>query len=466
MKREHMMNSSAGMRYASSWHRSSNAGGKITRRQFVNRAAGAAALAGLGIGGLGACSGEEQGTSRAGSQEPVMIEYWHVNDETTGRPTIKDLIRKFQKANPDVTVRESYHGADGYTSLLEDLQTAQAAGSPPQVAQVGYDQLNYVANNFRFTPAEELATSYGPGDYFNNFVDNLLDLGRVDGKQAGVPYVLSVPLFLYNPTLLSEAGLDPDTTPKNWEEWERASQAVKEELNLPGICFQTTSSGTYWTQAMVESNGGDMSGCRGGQAVAAFDGPDAVEAMSFWANLADRNLALYLLEGQAGPTFLGKEVPVIVYFTSQLRSYREQANFDIGGAVFPGFGDREPRLPGGGNNLFVFSEDDAQREAAWRLVQFLTSPEGLSPWLEATGYLPTRSDVDAPGDDPIVELAQESRRFVVPWFSFPGPNGFQAGQVLHDVEEGVAGGQETNVEEALSGAAAEVNDLIEGQQCL
>lgn len=432
----------------------------ITRRRFITRTAGLAALASLGVGGLAACGGGEE---RAAQSGPVTIEYWHVNDETFGLPTIRDLVREFNEANPGVTVRERFQ-PDSYVGLLENLQTAQAAGNTPDVAQIGYDFRNYVASNFEYVPAEELAQQYGPDDPFGGFQENLLDLGRVDGRQVGVPYVLSVPMFFYNPDLMSKAGLDPDELPQNWEEWERAAQTVRDELDMPTICFGMTEAGIYWTQAMVESNGGEMLVCQDGQAGAAFTSREAVEAMSFWSGLGEREMALYLLKDQAEQTFLAGEVPVLVYFSSAINSYQDQANFDVGGAIFPGFGGDDPQLPGGGNNLFVFSEDDAKREAAWKFVQFLTAPDGLGTWLDATGYLPTRADMEVEKDDPVFQVALDASRFVVPWFSFPGANGFQANQALHGAEEGIARGED-DAGEALDAAAEEVNGLIEGEPC-
>lgn len=431
----------------------------ITRREFVRRAAGTVALAGLG-GALSACSNEGSG-SQGGD---VEIEYWHINTETFGLGAVRDLARRFNEENPGIRVRESFHGSEAYASLLEDLQTAQAAGRSPDVAQIGYDQQGYVGSNFRFAPVEELAAEYGGEDFFGGFQESLLDLARVDGRQAGVPYALSTAIVYCNADLLSEAGSDPGNLPQDWAGWEEVLVTVRRELDIPGLAFDVSPGITWHPQYMIECNGGRVLGCEGGQAVAAFDSPEAVEATRFWADMVDRGLVLNVLGEQAEQAFLGGELAAYIDSSSTTTAFEEQASFELTGTHYPRFGDKELRLPGGGNSLFVFSEEDAKREAAWRFVRFLAGTEGQRTWIEATGYLPTRADLEAPGDSRLSEVADGQIRYTVPWVSFPGSNGFQASRMFFDAHQTAIGGQ-ADPEQALSGAAEEVNGLIEGEPC-
>lgn len=439
--------------------------GRLTRREFIRRGAGAAVVAGFGMGGLAACGGEERGGTGGASQEPVTIEYWHINNETLGGPALQELVGRFNERGGSVTVRERFHGEESTTSLLEDLQTSLAAGNePPDVAQIGYDQLNYVANNFEFVPAEELAQRYGPDDYFSAFPNNLLKLGQADGRQVGVPYGLSEPILFCNADLLLEAGLDPGDLPRTWDSWKGALRTAREGLGRAGMCFRTTPGQVYWTQAIVGSAGGTMLGCQDGQAVASFDGADAVGAMGSWAELFEEELALYLIVEQAEQAFVGGEAAVIATYSSLLEGLREQSDFEFRSVPFPRFGDRPPVLPGAGADLFVFSKDEARQEAAWEWVRFLLSPENLQLYTEATGFLPTRDGVEVP-EDPVRRVPVDQLPYVEPWFSFPGPNGLQAAQELYDAQEAIAKGQ-TEPREAMERAAADVDGLIEGQPCV
>lgn len=438
---------------------------EITRREFVRRGFGVAALAGLGVGGLASCGGQEEARRGSGSSgNPVEIEYWHINTETFGGPAVKELVRRFNEQNKDVKVRDRFH--DGYTALLENLQTSVASDAPPDVSQVGYNYLNYVAGNFPIVPVEELAGEYGEDGLFESFPENILELGRVDGGQAGMPYGLSVLVVYYNADILSRADLDPRAALQDWAGWEEAARVVKEETGKAAINFQQFPGDNFIIQAMIESNGGRMLGCEGGQAAATFDSPEGVEAVGFWADLVERDLALNVQTEQSEQAFLSGNAATLIVSIASRASLEDQADFDLRGAPFPSFGVKERRLPSGGNNLFVFSQDEAKREAAWRFLRFLESPEALTTWVEQTGYLSPREGVaeDFTRENPIQAVAAEQLPVVVPWISFPGREGLEASQIMYDATQGILGGQ-VGTEEGLGGAAEEVDGLIEGEPC-
>lgn len=443
--------------------------GKITRAQFIRRGAGAVALAGLGAGGLAACGGERD--AQGGSGEPVTIEYWHVNDETFGGPAIEELVSRFNERNQGVTVRQRFQ--DGlYEGLLENLQTSLAANDPPDVAQMGYPYLDYVTNNFPFSSMEDLADQYGSEGFFGGFPEDVLELGRVGGRQVAMPYAISNMLAYYNADMFSRAGLDPDEPPQTWEGWRDAARAIRGELDKPGLYIGVSSGDTWAAQTMIGSNGGQILGCEGGEAGAAFDGPEAVEAVRFWAELIDEDLALNVDREQGEPAFLSEEVAVYFNAISAREGLQEQASFELRGARCPTFGGKELELAAGGNTLFVFSQEDARRRAAWEFVRFLESPEALTAWTKGTGYLPPRDGVaDDPRylggfvrDNPIQAVAQSTRRFVVPWVSFPGGEGLEAQTVLFDGVQSALGGQAT-ADAALKDAASRVNQMLSGASC-
>jgi multiple sugar transport system substrate-binding protein len=447
--------------------------GKISRKRFIGGSAGALVLAGVSFGGLVSCAGggEEQARAEGGSDEPVTIEYWHINTENFGGPTVRELVERFEEQNPNITVVERFQ-PDSYTGLLENLQTSLASGEPPDIAQIGYLYLDYTANNFPFVPTEELVAAYEDGDFFGGFPDNILDLGRVDGSQVGMPYAVSNIVTYYNADMLREAGLDPDAPPETWEEWEEASRTILEATGKPGIYLQILDD-NWSTEAMIKANGGQLLECEGGEAArVAFDRPEAVEAIQYWADLIDEGLALNVLWEQGEQAFLSGEVATFITTIAKRGTLEEQASFDLRGTTFPTFGGREPELPTGGNNLFVFSQEEEKRRAAWEFIKFLESPEGLTTWTEGTGYLPTREGVaedpqylaDFLEENPIQAIAVEQIPLAGRWQSFPGSEGLRANNVLFEGLQQALGGQDT-AESALGRAAEQVEDLVAGEPC-
>lgn len=439
--------------------------GGITRKEFLCRSAGIAALAGLGVGNLVGCSGGE-------SQGNTEIQYWHINTESFGGPTVRDLVARFQELNPAITVTERFQNGS-YTGLLENLQTSLASDQPPDVAQIGYLYLNYVTENFPYVSVEELVQDHGDESLYDGIPENVLKLGQVDGEQVGMPYSVSNPVMYYNADMFSQAELDPDNPPQTWEEWREAASRINDRLDKQGIWIYTLDD-NWGTQAMIESNGGRMLGCAGGEAAAVFDGAEATEAMQFWADSIQEGVFLNTLYDQGTQAFLSQGVAAIVDTIADRGNFEDQASFDLRATSFPSFGSREPRLPAGGNNLFVFSQDDAKREAALRFIEFLTSPESLTTWTKGLGYIPIREGMaDDPqylGDfirkNPIERVAVDQTPLVVPWASFPGPDGLKAAsQTLFSATQEVLGGKRS-AEDGLSRAADEVNRSLRGQRCV
>ncbi len=482
---------------------------RVTRRAFVHGGVLAGVLAGLTVGvgcaptgagtsnpagpnaptgsatGAGAAAGSPVSSPSAAASPavaagaspapnritaPITIEYWHINTENFGGPTVKELVRRFQELNPNVTVREQFQ-PNSYTGLLENLQTSLAGNNPPDVAQIGYLYIDYVTNNFPFVTAEELARKFDDPGYFDAFPENILRLGQINGRQVAMPYAISNTITYYNADLFRQAGLDPDRPPQTWAEWRAASAQIKARTGKQGVYIQILDD-NWTTQALIESNGGRLLACEGGTVRAAFDRPEAVEAIQFWAELIKDGLSPNVLATQGEAAFLGGEVAAYVTTIARRDNFQRQAPFDLRATGFPRFGDKKLSLPAGGNCLFVFSKDEARQRAAWEFIKFLESPEGLTIWTKGTGYLPPRKGVaDDPQylaaflrENPIQKVAVDQTPNVVAWVSFPGPNGLQASKTLFSATQEAFGGQATTAA-ALQAAASRINALMAGQPC-
>lgn len=433
---------------------------RIDRRRLVGGAAGLTGTAWLGWN-RGAAAQEA---------DPVAIEYWHINTDTFGGPAVKELVGMFGEAAPNIAVAERFH-PNSYTGLLENLQTSLAAGTPPDVAQIGYLYIDYVVNNFPYVPVGDLVAEFGGEEDLAEFPANVLDLGTAGGVQVGMPYAISNCITYVNADMMRSAGLDAEALPTTWAEWRAAAERMRDEIGKPAIYVQLLDDN--WTlQAMIESNGGQLLGCEGESAVAAFDSPEGAAALQFWADLVADGLALNVLAEQGGQAFLSGEVATYVTTIARRAGFQEQAPFELTATTFPAFGEQPVRLPAGGNILVVFSQDEAKRRAAWEFVRFLESPEALTVWTEGTGYIPPRDGVaddprylgDFMAENPIQAVGVGQTPNVVRWVSFPGPNGLQGSKALFAASQEALGGQRPAAE-ALAAAADEIDGLIQGQPC-
>lgn len=432
------------------------------------RKIGFISLAAAGLVSMTACSGQMSGASDTASAEPVTIEYWHVNSQDWGGNGVKELVKKFNETHKNIQVVEKYQPGN-YPGLLQKAQAAISGGTPPDVAQIGYNFITYVTENVPYTPVEDIAKNdrKDPNFIRDNFSPNVLELGKTkDGKLGGLPYSVSNPIMYYNADLFKQAGWDPAKPPKTWDEVQELSALVRDKTGNYGLYIQEPPDN--WAQyGLAKSNGGDWLKTEGGKQVAAFDSPEVIQVYQMMGDMVKDRRALHAKWEEGIQAFANGKVAMMVTTIGKRENIQSQSKFDLRGALFPTFGDKPRVVPAGGNALFIFSKDPKKQAAAWEFIKFLESPESLTVWTKATGYLPPRKDVaEDPNalkpfldSNPLMKTAMQQVESVVPWLNFPGPNGLQAEQALIDARDEILSGK-SGAEEALKKAAEKVNKLI------
>lgn len=413
----------------------------------------------VGVVALGAVSAQ---------QNTVVIEYWNINNQGFGGPTVDALIAAFEAANPGIDVETRVQ--ESYPALVQNLETQIAAGNPPAVVQIGWPYLNYVYNNLPFVSLETLVESFGGEEHLAQIPDNVLELTRFGDTTVGLAYSLSNPVVYYNADYFVAAGLDPANPPTTFEGWLEIAPALAEASGKPVFNFGYGAD-NWILQAFVESNGGRMLVCVDGEYRTGLDSPEAAAGLQAWADLVLSGQSINAGYSEATPAFIAGETVTYTYSIAGRGGIQPNVNFDLRATTFPQFGDNPVRIPTGGNLLTVFATDAAQQEAAWRWIQYLTSVEGLSQWTRGLGYVPLYEAVTQDpayveflASNPIQQVANSQLDRMVRWTSFPGANGLAAGEAAFRATQAALSGEMTAAE-ALAQAAAEINELIAGEAC-
>jgi multiple sugar transport system substrate-binding protein len=418
------------------------------------------------IAALG-CGSSQNASSKTPGK--VMIEYWHVNAESFGGPSVKQLVEQFNKENPDIEVVEKYN-PDMYKGLTQNLQAAMASGKNPDVVQMGYSYINYAGENLKYASIPDIITKLSPEDntYLqDNFLPNVLSLATTDdGKQIGLPYSVSVPVLYYNPDVFKQAGLDPNRPPRTWQEVTQYAKTIKEKTGIMGFFMQEFAD-NWAQQALIESNGGQILAKKDGRTIAGFDTPEASAAYQVLADMVKSGDGLHATNEEGFQAFLSGKLGMVCTTIGKRDNFEKSAKFTVMATQFPSFEGKTRKLPAGGNLLMIFSQDPDKQKAAWRFVKYLESPEALALWSKGTGYLPPRKGVT---EDPkgLKDFAEQNKNMqvamsqmpeVVKWASFPGANGLQAEQALIDVRDIILSGKQSAAD-ALKQAAAKINSML------
>lgn len=405
-------------------------------------------------------------TSVKNEEGKVEIEYWHVAAENFGGETVRDLVEEFNTGNETVEAKEKYN-ADMYKGLTQNLQASLASGKSPAVVQMGYSYLNYASENLKYVTPQEIVDKYFPEDkefLSENFTDEVLALGQVNGNQIGIPYSISNPILYYNEDLLKASGVD--NIPKSWREVMEASKKVKESSGKYGLFMQEFSD-NWAQQALMESNGGQMLGEVDGKVQATFASDESAEAYDLLYTSIKDGVALHANNDEGMQAFLSGEVAMCLTTVGKRANFEKSAEFTLKATEFPEFEGKDKKVPAGGNFLVILAETEEEQKAAWEFVKSLLKPSSVAKWTMGTGYLPpTVNSFEGEEEfekfmteNVIMNAASSQMDDIVQWASFPGQNGLQAEQILIDARDIILGGKKP-AKEALKEAEDKINNLI------
>lgn len=399
------------------------------------------------------------------AEEVITIEYWHINSATLGAKAVEQSIARFEELNPNIKVIGRFQEGD-YGGLLNNLQTAMAAGNPPAVAQVGYNFRLFAFEQLPHKAISDFAT-IDPQyyDFMNSFVDGIAELGQdADGLQRAIPLAISVPVLYYNADLFEQAGLDPDNPPQTWDELRIAVKAIKDKTGEFGLGIQVQPNNNWLPQSMIESNGGWMLDPSGAVGV---NSPEVIEVFKMWQAMAIEDGSLPVVtDAEQEQAFMGGRLGMYLKTSAAMKTISNQAGFDLRTGQFPAWGEKNRRLASGGNALFIFATDEAQQKAGYEFIKFLSSKEGQTVWVLDTGYLPLVKGVqDDPNylatyfaENPLTKAALDQLPNSVAWLPFPGTRGFEAEQVLVEAREAILNG--SSVEQELASAENRLNRIL------
>jgi multiple sugar transport system substrate-binding protein len=420
-----------------------------------------------GLTASAAIAGAVTLSPRRGAAQGATIAFWHVYPG--GTEIIQEINAGFAGAGGGITV-EVTEIAGAYQGLAQRLQAAIAAGEPPAVVQVGYDALRYAAGVLPHLPVEAAAERGVGGDgarwIAENYPESVRNLGTVDGVLHFLPHSISTPVLWYNEDALARAGIQEP--PRTWDEVREDAQRITRDTGLLGL----EMTGYLWhMQAAVESNGGQVIADTDDGPRCAIDSPEAIEATRFLAEMAllDKSASFPALaqNQQTIGNFVSGRTAMHLTSSAGFGLFGASATFPFGSVAFPTWGDKPRRVPAGGNALGIFAEDEAQQAAAWEYIRFLGSPEALSAWDRATGYVPPQPRVaEDPqylgtyyAENPAARAGLAQLPGVVPWASFPGQNGLEANSEIENAFARIFSGEQ-DVEPAYQQVAERINELI------
>lgn len=297
---------------------------------------------------------------------------------------VDGIVADFEAENPDVKVNAIYAG--NYDDTRIRALSALNSGEPAQLAVMfSIDAYDLIEQDL-IVPFDEIVEGEEGDAWLNSFYPALMANGNIEGRTWGIPFQRSTIVAYYNKDMFREAGLDPENPPETWDELVEMGQALTTDDRW-GLMIPSTGYPYWMFQALAIQNGMELMSDDGLETY--FDDPAVVETLEFWRDLSTEHGIMpegTVEWGTLRQAFLEGQTAMMWHSTGNLTAVRNNAEFDFGVAMLPG--NERLGSPTGGGNFYVFKDaTEEEREAALRLIQFMTAPEQAARWSIQTGYM-------------------------------------------------------------------------------
>ena len=297
---------------------------------------------------------------------------------------VDGIVAEFEAQNPDISVNAIYAG--NYDDTRIKSLAALESGDPAQLAVMfSIDAYDLIEQDL-IVPFEDVIETEAEQEWLNSFYPALMANSKIEGQTWGVPFQRSTIVAYYNKDMFRDAGLDPEKAPTTWDELVEMGKALTTD-DHHGLMIPSTGYPYWMFQALAIQNGQELMSNDG--LTTYFDDPDTVEALEFWKSLSTEHGIMpegTVEWGTLRQAFLEGETAMMWHSTGNLTAVKNNATFDFGVAMLPA--NERLGSPTGGGNFYVFKDaSDEEKEAALKLIKFMTSPGQAAEWSIATGYM-------------------------------------------------------------------------------
>lgn len=347
-----------------------------------------------------AAAGKPTTAAAASTGAPVEISlHYPVGVSGPLAKIIDGYMTEFNQQNPSIKVTPVYDG-DYVSTAAKVLQLAQA-GTPADAAIVNAAAIYQLTDADVVMPLDDLIAQSGGDAYIKDFYPAFLANSQMGGHTWSIPFQRSTLVLYYNKDIFQQAGLSGP--PQSWDEMVQDAQKLTQKdssgnVSRYGVGFP--SSGTaYWEfQALAIESGQNVFDNNTGNKVF-FNSPAAVQSLQFMIDLNkkyDVSPPGAVNWDTLPSDFAAGKFAMIYHSTGSLTSVLKSAQFNVGVAMLPKkeqFGS-----PTGGGNLYIMKGIPADHQAAaWKLIQWLSTPEREAQWSMDSGYVaPRKTAYDTP----------------------------------------------------------------------
>lgn len=335
---------------------------------------------------------------------------------------VQQVIDAFQAANPDIKVSNEAVPSDYPTKLTTDLAAGTAADVFYCDALLAPD---FMVRNLLMPLDDYIVQSGGADDFF----PNLLAAFQYGGQTFGLPKDWSAAAMWYSTDNFSAAGIN--APPTTWDELTSVLQTLTDSTGIPGavIAPDPASEFMFEYQAGGSIVSPDFSRVEIG-------GQPTLDALNYYYGMYKNGLATSPADVGANDQATG--------LAQGSASVAFSGNWNYGGYAqnFPDFKFGVAPMPAGPTGIRATSAFTVSysmfagtqvADAAWKLLSYLTGPEGMLTTTTGVGVMPSRKSLTEPwlAQFPDRRVFIDAAEYARPWQFGPG------GQLLNGDATGI-----------------------------
>ncbi len=315
--------------------------------------------------------------------DAVTIKFWALGNEGEN---VQRLLPEFKRENPSINVIVQQIP---WTAAHEKLLTAFAGNSLPDVCQLGNTWIPELSSlgaiealNGRIARSSTIADS--------NYFPGIWDTNKIDTTVFGIPWYSDTRLLFYRKDILAKAGF-PDG-PKSWSDMLTASDRIVHSGEKRYAIFLPTNE---WQPLALFGLEAGASLLKNHNTQADFTSKEFGKAFAFLRTFYQKGYApLSWMEIQNIFQGIG-EGYISMYITGpwNIGEFKRRLPSDIQDkwmtAPMPGLDSTHPGSSFAGGSSLVVVKSSREKDAAWKLIEYLSRTSVQLDFYHFTGDLPT-----------------------------------------------------------------------------
>jgi multiple sugar transport system substrate-binding protein len=301
---------------------------------------------------------------------------------------LKKIVAGFEQANPGITVNiVSLPWGQAFEKMLTMVQ----GGDVPDVAEMPERWLSLYANHRQLESLEPYLAKWSET---GQLTDRTLQFGRsVDNTAYQLPYGFYIRALFWDKKLFQQAGIDGP--PRTMDDFMADSAKISKLDGKYGYCLRGSKGGFGgWQMFMAAYNGTGAWFTPDGKST--FDQPGSIKGLQFMVDLYQKGYAPKdsvnwgfneVVAGFYSGTcaMLDQDPDALIAVASRM----DNKDFAVAPMPLGPSGKAFPTIGWAGWSMFRASPN---KDAAWKLIAWLSNAENNLTWSKFVGVIPTHKE--------------------------------------------------------------------------